>query len=131
VVERVVDDVFERGFVLLLRFDQLCPEASAKDMVAAAVPFVEGARVGAVQVAHAVREVRDRRLDDQVVVVPQQAADMGPPVVAALHAPQDVHEDHAVPVVQHDRSLVVTARRDVVVRAGGEVSMWATHRVRP
>jgi hypothetical protein len=48
VVERVLDDVFERRFVLLLRFDQLGPEASAKDVVAAAVPFVEGARVGAV-----------------------------------------------------------------------------------
>jgi phosphohistidine swiveling domain-containing protein len=130
-VERVVDDVFECGFVLLLRFDQLRPEAPAEDVVAAAVAFVEGARVGAVQVAHAVGEVRARRLDDQVVVVPQQAADVGPPVVAALHAPQDVHEDDAVPVVQHDRSLVVAARRDVVVRAGGEVAMWATHRVRP
>ena len=129
-VERVLDDVFERVFVLLFRFDQLRPEAPAKDMVAAAMPFVEGARVGAVQVAHAVGEVRDRRFDDQVVVIPQQAADMCPPAVAALHAPEDVYEDHAVPVVQHDRSLVVAARPDVVIRAGCEVSMRATHRVR-
>jgi hypothetical protein len=128
VVERILDDVFERGFVLLLRFDQLGPEASAKDVVAAAVPFVEGARVGAVQVAHAIGEVRDRRFDNQVVVVPHQAADMGAPAVPALHAPKDVHEDHPVPVVQHDRSLVVAARRDVVIRAGGEVAMRATHR---
>jgi hypothetical protein len=125
-----MDYVFERGFVLLLRFDQLRPEAPAKDMVAAAVPFVEGARVGAVQVAHAVGEVGDGRLDDEVVVVPQQAADMNAPVVAAHHTPQDVHEDHAVPVVQHDRSLVVAARCDVVVGAGGEVAMRATHHVR-
>ena len=126
-VERVVDDVFERGLVLLLRFDQLRPEAAAKDMVAAAMALVEGSRVDAVQVSHAVREVRDGRLDDEVVVVPQQAADMNAPVVAALHTPQDVHEDHAVPVVQHDGSLVVAARCDVVVGAGGEVAMRATH----
>jgi hypothetical protein len=38
-------------------------------VVLSPVTLVEGARVLAVEVAHAVREVRERGLDDQVVVV--------------------------------------------------------------
>jgi hypothetical protein len=128
VVERVVEHVFDRGRVLLLRFDQLRPEAPAEDVVASSVALVEGPRVAAVQVAHAVREVRFRRLDDQVVVVAHQAADVDPPLVP-LHDPvEDLEEDDAVAVVQHDRCVVVAARRDVVKRAGCEVSPWAGHR---
>jgi hypothetical protein len=131
VVDRVVDDVFERGLVLLLRFDHLRPEAAAEDMVAAAVPLVEGPRVLPVEVAHPVGEVRDRRFDYQVVVVAHEAARVHLPAVAALDAPQDVHEDHTVPVVEHDRLPVVAARRDVVVGTGGEVATRSTHRCRP
>jgi hypothetical protein len=58
VVEGIVEDVVERVGVLLLRLDQLGPEAAAEDMIAAAVPLVEGPRIGSVQVPHAVGEVR-------------------------------------------------------------------------
>jgi hypothetical protein len=129
-MDGVVEDVFERCLVLLLGFDHLRPEAAAKDVVAPAMPLVERAGVGAVQVAHPVGEVRDRRFDHQVVVVPHQAARVHLPAVAASDASQDVDEDLAVPVVQHDRGLVVAARRHVVVRVGGEVAMRPTHCVR-
>jgi hypothetical protein len=96
-------------------------------MVDAAMAFVEGACVAAVEVPHAVGEVRNRSLHDQVVVVAEQAGDVDAPAVPALHPSHDVGEDHAIPVVQHDRSLVVAPRRDVVIRAGLEVSPWTSH----
>jgi hypothetical protein len=127
VVEGIVEDVLDRGRVLLLRFDQLRPEAPAEDVVAPSVALVEGACVAAVEVAHTVREVGLRRFNDQVVVVAHQAADMDPPLVALHDAVEDVEEDDAVEVVQHDRRVVVAARADVVEGAGGEVTARARH----
>jgi hypothetical protein len=74
VVDRVVEDVFERLLVLPFGLDHSGPEAAPEDVVLAAVPLVEGAGVLAVQVTHALREVRVRRLDEEVVVVAEQAA---------------------------------------------------------
>ena len=126
-MDGVADDVLERVLVLLLGLDHPRPEAPAEDMVLATVALVEGAGVTAVEVAHAVREVRDRRLDEQVVVVSHQAAHVQPPAVAPLDASQDVDEDRPVPGVPEDRRLVVPARADVVMRPGGEVAVWASH----
>jgi hypothetical protein len=127
VVHRIVDDVLECGGVLLLGLDRLRPEATAEDVVPAAVALVEGAGVGAVQVAHAVGEVGSRRFEDEVVVVAHQAADVSAPAVAALDSPQDVEEDHAILAVEHDRRIVVPGCPDVVVRSGGEVTAGASH----
>jgi hypothetical protein len=127
VVEGIVEDVVEGVGVLLLRLDQLGPEAAAEDVIAAAVPLVEGPRVGPVQVAHAVGEVRGGGLDDQVVVVSEQAADVRSPAVAALDPAEDVEEDDAIVVVQHDRKLIVPAGTDVIVSAVSQVSAWSTH----
>jgi hypothetical protein len=63
-MDRIADDVIEGVGVLLLGLDHLRPEAAAEDVVLAAVALIEGACVGAVEVAHAVGEVRGRRLDD-------------------------------------------------------------------
>ena len=127
VVEGIVEDVFDGVRVLLLRLDQLRPEAATEDVIVAPVALVEGTRVGAVQVPHAVGEVRRRGFDHQVVVVPQQAADVGPPPVAAFNPPQDVEEDDPIVVVQHDRQLIVPASPHVVVSAVSEVPPWASH----
>jgi hypothetical protein len=127
VVDRVVENVFEGGGVLILRLDHLRPEAAPEDVVTPAVTLVEGTGIGAVEVAHAVGEVGPGRFEDEVVVVPQQAEGVGSPAVAALHPPQDVEEDGPVFVVRDDRGAVVSARADVVVRAGGEVAGWASH----
>lgn len=130
VVDGILEDVLERGLVLVLRLDHLRPEPSPEDVIAAAVPVIEGARVLAVQVPHSVREVRERCLYDEVVVVSHQAARVQLPAVVARNAAQELQEHFPIRVVEHDRRPVVAARRDVVVRAGAEIAMLATHRVR-
>ena len=97
-------------------------------MILPFVLLVEGAGVAAVQVAHPVGEVRQRSLDEEVVVVPHQAAHVSAPAVAPFDPAQDVEEDDPVSIVQHDRRVVVAADPDVVVRAGFEVTEGASHR---
>jgi len=128
VVDGVVEDVVERAVVLLLGFDHPRPEPFPEDVVDAAMALVEGARVLAVQVTHPVGEIRERRLDHEVVVVSEQAARVKPPAVALPHALQDLDEDGAVPVVEEDRRVVVSLGTDVVIGAGGEVAERASHR---
>jgi hypothetical protein len=128
VVDRVVEDVVERPLVLLFGLDLFRPEPAAEDVVLAAVALVEGSRVLAVQVAHALGEVRQRRLDEQVVVVAEQAARVEPPAIAAADALQDLHEDGPIPVIGEDRRVVVPFRPDVVVGAGGDVAVRSSHR---
>jgi hypothetical protein len=96
-------------------------------VVAAAVEGVEGAGVLAVQVPHALREVRFGCLDEEVVVVPEQAAGVEPPSVPADHAAQLVEEDAAIVVVEEAQSSVVAAGRHVVPGAGGEVTSGTGH----
>jgi hypothetical protein len=127
VVDRVVEDVVERVVVLLFGLDHFRPEALAEDVVLAPVAFVEGARVLAVEVAHPVGEIRQRRLDEQVVVVAEQAAGVQPPAVSTPDAPQDLEEDGAIPVVKEDRCVVVSLRPDVVVGAGRDIAVRAAH----
>jgi hypothetical protein len=127
-VDGVVEDVVEGVVVLLLGFDHPRPEAFPEDVVHATMALVEGARVLAVEIAHAVGEIREGRLDHEVVVVREQAARVEPPAVALPHALQDLDEDGAVPVVEEDRLVVVPFCADVVVRAGGEVAVRASHR---
>src|SRR3954451_16100160 len=128
VVHGVVEDVVEGVVVLLLGFDHPRPEALPEDVVDAAMALVEGPRVLAVEVAHAVGEIREGRLDHEVVVVPEQAARVESPAVAPPHALQDLDEDGAIPVVEEDRVVVVPLGTDVVVRAGGEVAERTSHR---
>jgi hypothetical protein len=127
VVDRVVEDVVERVVVLLFGFDHFRPEPLAEDVVLAAVAFVEGTSVLAVEIAHAVREVREWCLDDQVVVVAEQAAGVQPPAVGSPDALQDLEEDRSIPVVEEDRRVVVSLRPDVVVGAGREIPVRSAH----
>jgi hypothetical protein len=126
-MDRVVDDICERRFVLLLGFDQFRPEPAAEDVVAATVSVIERPRVLAVEVAHAVGEIRQRRFDDEVVVISHQAAGVQLPAIAAHDPAQDANERVPVGVVEDDRRVVVPRRRDVVVGARGERTSFATH----
>jgi len=92
-------------------------------VVHAPVALVEPSCIAPVEVAHAVGEVRFRRLDEQVIVVAHQAAGMDAPAVAPHDPVQDVDEEDAVVVVEDDRCLVVAACRDVVQRTRGEVAV--------
>jgi hypothetical protein len=127
VVDGVLDDVLESGVVLFIGLDQRRPVAPAEKVVLPSVPFVEGSRVGPVQVPHALVEVGQGRLDEQVVVVPHQAPDVHPPPVAPLDSPQNVDEDDPVVVVEHDRPVVVPACPDVVGGAGEDDAMRPSH----
>ena len=93
----------------------------------APVTFVEGARVLPVEVAHTIGQVRQGRLDEEVVVVAEQAACVQAPPVVATYAPQNLQKDGAVPVVDEDRRVVVPFRPDVVERAGLEVTKRPAH----
>ena len=126
-VDRVVEDVVERVVVLILGLDHLRPEALAEDVVLTAMALVEGPSILAVEVSHSVREVGERRLDEQVIVVAEQAAGVEAPAVPPLDAPQDLQENRAVTVVLEDRPVVVPLRADVVIGAGGEVAVGASH----
>jgi hypothetical protein len=119
--------VGDRLVVLLFGFDQLRPEAAAKNVVAALVALVEVPRVASVQVSHPIGEVRPRGFDDEVEVVSHQAAHVQAPAVAPLHAAEDVEERLTVGVVEGDRGAVVPLRHDVVVRAGSEVAVVSAH----
>jgi hypothetical protein len=126
-VDRVVEDVLEGRLVLLCGLDHSRPEPLAEDMVLPPVACIEGPGVLTVQVAHAVREVRDRGLDDKVVVVAEQAAGVHTPAVAPLDAVQDREEGGTIAVVEEDRCLVVPFRAEVVVGAGLEVAVRSSH----
>jgi hypothetical protein len=128
VVKGIVDDVFDRGLVLLVRLDHLRPVAATEEVVLPSVAFVEGPGVAAVQIPHSLVEVRHRGLDEQVVVISHEAANVGAPAVAPFHPAQDVEEDDPVSIVHDDRRVVVAADPDVVVRAGFEVTEGASHR---
>src|SRR5205085_10041725 len=60
----VVGDVCQRRGELVVTVDERRGIAAAEEMVGSAVAGVEALRVPAVQVAHAVREIRLGRLDD-------------------------------------------------------------------
>ena len=127
-VKGIVDDVLDRRLVLIVRLDHLRPVAAAEDVVLPSVPFVECTGVTAVQVSHSLVEVWQRGLDEQVVVVPHQAAHVSAPAVAPFDPAQDVEEDDPISIVHDDRRVVVAADPDVVVRAGFEVAEGASHR---
>jgi hypothetical protein len=128
VVKGIVDDVLERGLVLLVRLDHLRPVAATEEVILPSVALVEGPGVATVQVPHSLVEVRQRGLDQQVVVVTHQAPHVNAPAVAPFDPAQDVEEDDPVSIVHHDRRVVVAADPDVVVRAGLEVTEGTSHR---
>ena len=127
-VKGIVDDVFDRGLVLVVRLHHLRPVTAAEDVILPLVALVEGPGVATVQVPHSSVEVRQRGLDEQVVVVPHQAAHVSAPAVAPFDPAQDVEEDDPISIVHDDRRVVVAADPDVVVRAGFEVTEGTPHR---
>jgi hypothetical protein len=91
------------------------------------VTLVEGACVAAVEVAHALVEVRLRSLDHEVKVVPHEAANVRVPAVAALDAAQGVEKGTTVFVVEDDGSVVVASGDYVVHGTGLEMASGASH----
>jgi hypothetical protein len=79
-------------------------------VIAPTMSMVERPRVLAVEVAHAVGEIRQRRFDDEVVVIAHQALGVQLPAVAVHDLVQDANEGVPVGVVDHDRRVVVPRR---------------------
>ena len=127
-VKGIVDDVLDRGLVLLVRLDHLRPVAATEEVILPSVALVERPGVATVQVPHSLVEVRQRGLDQQVVVVTHQAPHVSAPAVAPFDPAQDVEEDDPVSIVHHDRRVVVAADPDVVIGASFEVTEGTPHR---
>jgi hypothetical protein len=126
-LDRVLEHVFEDVGVLVVALERPRIEAAAEDVMAEAVTFVEAARIGAVQVSHAVGQVRFGRLDDEVVVRAEEAVGVQAPAVPARHPLQEVEEETAIVVAEEDEGAPVADGGDVVVRTGLELSERAAH----
>jgi hypothetical protein len=122
VPDGVLDDIGDGCVIFVRVLDHLRPVAAAEEVVDASVTLVEGAGVAAVQVAHALVEVRLWSLDDQVEVIPHDAADMHAPAVAPRDSAEEVEEQGAVLVVEDDRHVVVAAGDHVVHGTGFEMA---------
>jgi hypothetical protein len=94
--------------------DHARAEAFAEQMALAPPAEVEALRVTATQVLDAGRELRLRRVDDDVVVVRHQAEHVDSPLVAVDRLREEREERAAVMVVADDVGAVHAAGRHVV-----------------
>jgi hypothetical protein len=127
VADRVEDDVCHGGLVRVGVLDHFGPVAPPEDVVDSPVAVVESAGVAAVQVSHALVEVRLGRLHDEVEVVPHQAARVRLPAIALLDATEKAEQEPAVLVVVDDRHVVVAAGDNVVHSSGFEMAVRSAH----
>ena len=88
---------------------------------------VEEADVRPEQALHALAEIRERGLNDQVDVVTHKAVREQPPSIHLDNALQDHEEDLAVPVISEDVVAVVAAGKHVVRGTGFFASRLAWH----
>ena len=123
----VVDDVTADGRELVLVLDLPAPEAFTEKVAPATVASIEALGVAAVEPLEARRQLGDRRLDHQVVVVDHQAERVEAPVVLADDERQQSHEVAAVVVVAVDRDLPGAASRHVEEPVGEDVAGQPCH----
>src|SRR3954454_20988083 len=95
----VPDYVVDGGRELAVVPDALGLEWSLEEMAIPAMATLEVARVRAQQALHPVAEVRLRRTDDDVEVVPHQAVRMDFPAVGLDDAFQDREKDLTIAVI--------------------------------
>jgi hypothetical protein len=129
--DRVVQHVGAGFAEVVVVPDHLAVEAVAEEVAGSAVPLVELLRVGAVQDLHARGEQLELGLDDQVVVVAEQAERVEAPAEAPHDDAEQAEEVPAILVVAVDPRPVDAAGGDVVVAARREhVAGQAGHRTR-
>ena len=93
-----------------------------------AVPLVERPDVPAVEEMHSRPERLRALLDEQMVVVGQKAPAETAPTTGARDIAEQTEEEPAVGVVPEHRGSVVSARRDVAIRAGLVKARLTRHR---
>jgi hypothetical protein len=111
--DRVPADVLARVAEVLLGVDHPRGVPIPEEVSPAAVAGVEPLRVHAVQALHPERQLRDGRLDDEVVVVRHQAERVEPPAEPLGALGEQAEEGDPVEVVAEDRGLVDAVGRDV------------------
>jgi hypothetical protein len=119
---RVLVDVRgDVGEVVVAR-DHARVEAALEEVARAGVAAVEPHRVDAVQALQPARELRLRRLDEEMKVVVEQV----PRVQLPAEPPRDVDEQleprFAIAVVEDDRPLLDAAAGHVVVRRARQLA---------
>jgi hypothetical protein len=92
------------------------------------VACVEPLRVATVQALEAGGQLRDRRFEDEVVVVRHQAEGMEAPVVATDDEAEEPEEEPAVVVVPVDRDPPGAARSHVEEPVLEDVARRSCHR---
>jgi hypothetical protein len=83
--------------------------ARLEDVAAAIVPFVEALGIDPVELSHAGRQIRLRRLHDEVVVVVHQAVGVAKPAESLDDAAKRRQEAWSVVVVEVDPFARVAA----------------------
>jgi hypothetical protein len=131
----VVEDVLDRGFVVLFAVDDPRREALREQRAAASVTGVVLSGVVALVPLGSPREILRAAVDDRVVVRPHQAPDVEAELEADEGAAEEPQEQEPVEYVQEERRLVDAVRCDVEVavrQLGTEDSGHAaTLRLRP
>jgi hypothetical protein len=95
-----------------------------EEVSAAVVAAVEAHRVHAVQAPHAVRQLRLRRLDQNVEVVVEQVPDVNLPAEALLDFEKQLVPGLAIEVIEDDRPLLDAAADHVVPGGAGQLRPW-------
>jgi hypothetical protein len=93
----------------MIILNEQCAEAALEEMARAFVAAVERLRVDAVQLSHAAREVRLRRLEEQVVVVSHQAVREDAPPVARDGVAEQLEEAAEIGGVPENAPPLVAA----------------------
>jgi hypothetical protein len=111
--DRVREDVFAGGGEVVVAFDDPGGVAISEQVAGALVPLVEAESMDAVQALHPEPQLRDGRVDDEVVVRRHQAERVDGPVEAGDALSEQTEEGQAVGVVAVDRATIDAARRHV------------------
>jgi hypothetical protein len=113
--DRIVEDILDRRFVVLLAVDDPRREALREQGAAASVAGVVLPRVVALVPLGRFREILRAAVDDRVVVRSHQTVDVQAELEADEGAAEEPQEQEPVERVQEERSLVDAVRGDVEV----------------
>lgn len=98
-------------FEVRVTLDHASGEPFLEQMAPSPVPAVEALRIDAVEAMHSARHVLTWRLDEQVVMGPQQAPRVAPPTEPVDNGAEQAEKSLAVEIVGEDGHPADTARR--------------------
>jgi hypothetical protein len=126
--DRIAVHVLESRVVVLLALDHPRGEPVAPEMAGPTMAAIEALGVDPVESLHPRREIRLRRIDDEVVVRSEQACEVHLPVEAHGAFGQERQKRHAILPVAEDVRTGNSARGDVVDPVGQERAKRTCHR---